>query len=234
VYVEHARGSYEPRSVRLGRIGDELAEVTDGLAEGEVVVTQGNLLLDSQSQIAGRSGSGDSGAANLLMPHAAAEPAALPPYPAAGTPTRPLNAEVHRAISDFLKATDAVREALAADDLARFNTTAKELHPAVAALPKDAVPAALAAAAAAAHLPEAADLPAARKAFYPLSMALVEAVRGLREEKDFPGLRLYQCPMMKQAFPGAPKAAAWFQYGEPIQNPWFGPAMLDCGTELKP
>jgi hypothetical protein len=53
VYVERAPGHYEARALRLGRIGDEVVEVTAGLAEGERVVTQGNLLLDSQSQIAG-------------------------------------------------------------------------------------------------------------------------------------------------------------------------------------
>ena len=40
-----------------------------------------------------------------------------------------------RAVRDFLKAADAVREALAADDLARFNVAAAALLPVVAALP---------------------------------------------------------------------------------------------------
>lgn len=227
VYVERAAGSYEPRAVLLGRIGDEVAEITEGLAVGERVVTHGNLLLDSQSQIAGQGRPEALSDGNPLMPSAVAEPAA-------GHPGATLGADDRRAIGDFLKVADTAREALAADDLAGFNAAAMKLHPAVAALPKSEALPALAVAAAAAHLPEAADLPGARKAFYPLSLALVEAVRGLRADPAFTGLKLFQCPMVKQAFPGAPKTAAWFQYAEPIHNPWFGPAMLDCGTELKP
>jgi multidrug efflux pump subunit AcrA (membrane-fusion protein) len=52
VYVD-AVGHYEVRSVKLGRAGDELWEVLDGLKEGERVVTTGNLLIDSEAQLAG-------------------------------------------------------------------------------------------------------------------------------------------------------------------------------------
>ena len=226
VYVERATGSYEPRPVRLGRIGDEVVEVAGGLAEGERVVTQGNLLLDAQSQIAGQGRTGNSAAAGPAV----LTPRLVEPASKGGAPTE----ENHQAVRGFLQAADAVLEALAADDLARFNAAAMKLHAAVAALPKEGTMPALAQAMAVAHLPEANDLPSARKAFYPLSTALVEAVRALRADPGFTGLKLYQCPMVKQAFPGAPKTAAWFQWGGPIHNPWFGPAMLDCGTELKP
>ncbi len=227
VYVERATGNYEPRPVRLGRIGDEVVEITDGLAEGERVVTHGNLLLDAQSQIAGQGRS--------EPPATSPQPTSPAPRAAQPTGNAPsLGPESRRAVNDFLQAADAVREALAADDLARFNVAAMKLHPAIAALPKEGTVPALTQAASGAHLPEAKDLPSARKAFYPLSTALVEVVRGLHADPAFAGVKLYQCPMVKQAFPGAPKTAAWFQLGGPIHNPWFGPAMLDCGTELKP
>jgi hypothetical protein len=51
VYVD-AGGHYELRSLKLGRAGDELWEVLDGLKEGEQVVTTGNLLIDSEAQLA--------------------------------------------------------------------------------------------------------------------------------------------------------------------------------------
>jgi multidrug efflux pump subunit AcrA (membrane-fusion protein) len=51
VYVD-AGGHYESRSVKLGRAGDEFWEVLDGLKEGEKVVTTGNLLIDSEAQLA--------------------------------------------------------------------------------------------------------------------------------------------------------------------------------------
>jgi hypothetical protein len=51
VYVDAAGGFYEPRKIKLGRIGDEFAEVLDGLKPGEKVVTSGGLLIDAEAQI---------------------------------------------------------------------------------------------------------------------------------------------------------------------------------------
>lgn len=51
VYVDVANGNYEPRKITLGRVGDEFVEVLDGLKEGEKVVTNGNLLIDAETQI---------------------------------------------------------------------------------------------------------------------------------------------------------------------------------------
>jgi len=51
VYVDGANGVYEPRKIKLGLVGDEYAEVLDGLKEGEKVVTNGNLLIDAEAQI---------------------------------------------------------------------------------------------------------------------------------------------------------------------------------------
>jgi Cu(I)/Ag(I) efflux system membrane fusion protein len=51
VFVEKAEGTYEQRNVKLGRAGDSLWEVLDGLREGERVVVRGNMLIDSQAQL---------------------------------------------------------------------------------------------------------------------------------------------------------------------------------------
>ena len=51
VYVQKSAGTYEQRAVKLGRAGDTAWEVLDGLAEGERVVTAGNLLIDGQAQL---------------------------------------------------------------------------------------------------------------------------------------------------------------------------------------
>jgi Cu(I)/Ag(I) efflux system membrane fusion protein len=51
VYVEQAPGAYEQRNVKLGRTGDALWEVLDGLKEGERVVQSGNMLIDGQAQL---------------------------------------------------------------------------------------------------------------------------------------------------------------------------------------
>jgi hypothetical protein len=49
-YVDKSDGAYERRRLKLGRQGDELWEVLQGLEEGERVVTSGNVLIDAQAQ----------------------------------------------------------------------------------------------------------------------------------------------------------------------------------------
>jgi Cu(I)/Ag(I) efflux system membrane fusion protein len=51
VYVERGGGGYEQRPIKLGRRGDAAWEVLDGLKADEKVVTEGNLMLDSQAQL---------------------------------------------------------------------------------------------------------------------------------------------------------------------------------------
>jgi hypothetical protein len=87
---------------------------------------------------------------------------------------------------------------------------------------------------AAGHLKSASDLAAARKEFFPFSQAVVEFASRLRsQEAEFKELKIYQCPMANQAVPGAPKVGFWIQAQGPLQNPFFGAEMLDCGTEVQ-
>ena len=51
VYLDQGGGRYQRRPVRLGRIGDDFAEVLAGLHDGEKVVTTGSLLIDAEIQI---------------------------------------------------------------------------------------------------------------------------------------------------------------------------------------
>ena len=51
VYVEKSSGYYSPKSLTLGRIGDEYAEVLSGLNDGDKVVINGNLLIDAEAQL---------------------------------------------------------------------------------------------------------------------------------------------------------------------------------------
>jgi Cu(I)/Ag(I) efflux system membrane fusion protein len=61
VYVEKKPGVYEMREVRLGVRGETSVEVLSGVKKGERVVTSGNFLIDSESQLrAGPGGGGHS------------------------------------------------------------------------------------------------------------------------------------------------------------------------------
>jgi Cu(I)/Ag(I) efflux system membrane fusion protein len=51
VYVETTPGTYEMRAVKLGVRGEQDVEVVKGIKKGERVVTSGNFLIDSESQL---------------------------------------------------------------------------------------------------------------------------------------------------------------------------------------
>ena len=51
LFVAKAGGRFEPRSVKLGVRGAGFVEITDGIADGEAVVTTANFLVDSESRL---------------------------------------------------------------------------------------------------------------------------------------------------------------------------------------
>jgi len=51
VYVEKKPGVYEQRQVTLGLRGEDYVEIVKGIAKGDRVVTSGNFLIDSESQL---------------------------------------------------------------------------------------------------------------------------------------------------------------------------------------
>ena len=223
VYVDRGGGAFEPRSIKIGRAGDDAWEVLDGLAEGERVVTSGNMLIDAQAQL------------NQSSRGTSAKPAVISaPITSSLTPAQ------KTALHEFLGLADAVTQALSSDDLNRFNEQAARLHGALPTLltafdTGKEWQGLLSKVETSAHFEKAADLVNARKAFYPFSTAVVDLSRRLREQdRDFEGVRIFQCPMVKQAFPGAPKSGQWLQLDAKIHNPYFGAEMIDCGSEVKP
>jgi Cu(I)/Ag(I) efflux system membrane fusion protein len=51
VFVAKAEGHFEPRLVKVGARAGDKVQVSEGVAEGETVVTTGNFLLDSESRL---------------------------------------------------------------------------------------------------------------------------------------------------------------------------------------
>lgn len=102
-YVEREGGAYERRDLRLGKRGDETVEILSGVAEGERVVVQGNLMIDAEAQMAQPEMLG------VLAAEAGHDPA------------------VHEIAAETMErwtALSASAAALAADDLATFNNSA--------------------------------------------------------------------------------------------------------------
>ena len=127
-------------------------------------------------------------------------------------------------------------EALATDDLAAFTKASEPammltgaLTEALKGLPNiDALDATK-------HFHGFENLPAARAAFHKFSIAATAVLEPLRKTKGFPELQIWECPMVDQAIPEAPKKGRWIQtHDRPGHNPFFGTEMQDCGKEIKP
>jgi Cu(I)/Ag(I) efflux system membrane fusion protein len=220
VYLDQEGGAYAQTPVKLGRRGDTFVEILSGLQAGDKVVTNGNLLIDGQAEM------------NRAFMSPATEST-----PVATTTTATLNDEQKKSIADLIKLADAMSAALAADDLTKFNTasepamdvigsTVKLLRPNVENL--DDLDKAR-------HFHGIDDLKSARAAFHKFSMAATAALEPLRKAGETPEFQIYECAMVDQSVPGAPKKGRWIQTGARIMaNPFFGSEMLECGTEIKP
>jgi Cu(I)/Ag(I) efflux system membrane fusion protein len=71
VLIDKGNGRFEPRDVKLGRRGGGYVQITDGVTEGEAVVTSANFLIDAESNLkaalkgfAGAAGGQPAGPAN--------------------------------------------------------------------------------------------------------------------------------------------------------------------------
>ncbi len=71
------------------------------------------------------------------------------------------------------------------------------------------------------------DLRSERRDFEPFSTALADLVRDLPLNQR-EGLHVFQCPMAPVLGTGR-----WLSRTTALRNPFFGSAMLECGTEIK-
>ena len=51
VIVDLGDGSFEPRDVKLGRRGTDYVEIREGIHDGDIVVVNGNFLIDAESNL---------------------------------------------------------------------------------------------------------------------------------------------------------------------------------------
>jgi Cu(I)/Ag(I) efflux system membrane fusion protein len=218
VYIDKEGGAYEHTIIKTGRRGDKFIEVLSGLKEGDAVVTNGNLLIDGQAE----------------MNRAFMSPPETAPVAA---PIAAVNEEQKKSIADFIKVADAMAAALAADDLAKFNIASEPAMDTTGAMVKqlrsnvenlDELDKAR-------HFHGFDDLKAARIAFHKFSVAATAALEPLRKAGQTPEFQIYECAMVNEGIPGAPKKGRWIQTGgRSMGNPFFGSEMLECGKEIKP
>jgi multidrug efflux pump subunit AcrA (membrane-fusion protein) len=219
VLVEEAPGRFRPQPVRIGRMWlddpermkdertnlvfkDEALrfhEVLAGLQVGDTVVTSGNFLLGSESQL--------QGALAKMLEDEGTEPGTdqgqTPAYQFSDEPK----------LGEILSAYYAIHDSLAGDTFAGINTQADKIAKAAksASIVKAAEPLT--------HAHHKNDIDATRDDFETLSNVLIAYVSAHRKQmKDMP-LKAY-CPMAD---------AFWLQGGGELLNPYYGSKMLYCG-----
>jgi len=228
VYVEQQdadRPTYVGREIVLGPKAGDVYIVRSGLAEGELVVVEGNFKIDSALQIEARP--------SMMSPP---RDDAASQRPHAGDHDLPVGGldALHPVYRAYLE----LQSALAGDDLASARTMLDRLSDELQNVDETTLPPRVAAewqrAKAALHgatvaARNAPDIAATRVAFHDLSVTMIALARhlghGLPEQ-----LVVVHCPMAFDA------GADWLQIGENIENPYFGERMYRCGeiTELIP
>jgi Cu(I)/Ag(I) efflux system membrane fusion protein len=207
--------AFRAREVRLGRVGDAEAEVVAGLAQGDRVVTQAALILDSQAQLAHAAVSGGG------HDHGDRAPAKVP----AGT--APHDEAAYGLLRTLVFAAADAAAYLAADDLDGYRKVLPALRDAHAAYLAGYAPAARGPLAPfAGKLADGPDLAAARRAFEPFSTAAADLARDVHLHHR-EGVTIFQCPMTPVL-----GTARWLSRSNELRNPFFGSAMLRCGEQV--
>ena len=222
VFLADPDGTFAPREVRLGaRSQDGRYEVLAGLAEGDRVVTSGQFMLDSESQLR-------EAIQKMLKPAAAdAEGTTAPPAERVAPVAALAGPDAQAALTELSFALADASAALARDDLAGYRAQLPALRAALAAYRENDAEAARGPLAAFKTGPrDPADLGTAQKDFAPFSTAVTDLARA-QHLPHRAGLHVFQCPMAPEV-----GTARWMQREGELRNPFFGSAMPTCGEAL--
>lgn len=220
VFIALPGGRFDPREITLGaRTADDHYQVLSGLAAGEKIVTSGQFMLDSESQLR-------EGIQKMLKAREAAAGTTTPPATAGAVPQNPADAAHAAALRPLALAAADGAAALGRDDLEAYRKAEQSINATLktylASLPADT----RSPLARFNPLQQTASLEAARKEFEPFSTKLVDVVR--TNPATLTGLHAFECPMSPVLGTGR-----WLQRDADIHNPFYGSAMATCGDELK-
>ncbi len=225
VYVETKPGLFEIRPVKLGPILRDKIVILDGLKSDELVATAGNFLIDSQMQLAGKP--------SLIDPSRAIAHQKQPQGPlvlntaAIAVVAGPTGEQLDTLFAAYLQ----VQQALASDKPPPPDA-AQALHQSASHLQKSEAIPELAKTLSkeiethSAHLHHL-DLAGARKAFKPISHAVLRLAVQVRSEGAQKPFTHFYCPMV----PGG--GGDWLQTTDQLLNPYFGSKMLRCGEKVQ-
>ncbi len=219
VYVENPDqpATYDGREIELGPRTGEFYLVKGGLREGERVVVNGNVQIDSAVQILGRR--------SMMSPSVEEAPATVR--------RSPVDPQLLALLDGVYDAYFVIQDALSHDRLDDAQMGAKRLETALASIKVRDVPTNhqgiwvkeyLPIRATTIDLYSAKNIGGARAAYEHLSNRLIGVVKTFGSSGKQP-IRRYHCPM---AFNN--RGADWLQNKEGLENPYFGAEMFTCGV----
>ena len=235
VFVALADGSFEPREIKLGvRSQGHFYEVLDGLAEGDRIVTSGQFMLDSESQLRDAiqkmiksTGASDAVATAPVLATNQPAPIITPSTVVGMDDANKLPNEARVALQLLAIATIDGGDALAADDFARYQKNLPTMRQALETFLADSKQAARGPLGKFKDaLADRDTIKAARRDFAAFSTAVADLTRE-NHLHHAEGYHIYQCPMA----PGI-GTGRWLQRTDKIMNPFYGSAMPNCGEEV--
>ena len=219
------KGKFLPKEVKLGLEGEGFVQVLKGVEEDDTVVTSGQFLIDSESNLRE--------AVNKMLEAQAAQPSpgkedrqAMTQGPSSRSPVHLSDGQknlitvlignylkIHAALISESGPAIAQQSSILSDTLKKIKaSTPKGTLKDVIASAEESMPGLL-----------SEDLQDARNSFKGLSRAMVDLVRADgREEALSSGIKIYFCPMEEER---------WLQEGTDLKNPYLGKDMWICGTE---
>jgi len=233
-FVSLGEGKFEPRDVKIGvTTGNGDVEIISGLKPGEMVVTSGQFLIDSEANIR-------EALAKMIRGDLASEQEASAEV-AGASALKELPAPVAKALEKLLTAYFAITDTMANDKTDGVAENARAIAAAIDEMIKTEIPGAphfwhkheeqiAGARGAALKLADAADLKAARLQLAELSTSLEPLILDTGIPPSFgKEVQLLHCPMYRSGQGGTD----WLQPAGDVRIPYYGSKMLGCFDERK-
>ena len=232
-FVSLGAGKFEPRDVRVGvETDDGMIEILDGLRPGEMVVTSGQFLLDSEANMR-------EALAKMIRGNLASEQEAVATI-AGVSELSGLPPDAQRAIGGILDRYFAIGNALAGDSIKDIPTNAKELAAGVDRLLEIDIPddahfwhthdEVATVRGKALQLTDVSEIDQARLAFGDLGVSLGKLIKATGVPPSY-GREVQElhCPMFRADQGGS----IWLQPAGDVRNPFYGSMMLKCFDERR-
>jgi Cu(I)/Ag(I) efflux system membrane fusion protein len=240
VYVQDndQPGQFQGREIVLGPRAGDFFVVLEGLSEGERVVSNGSFKIDSALQILAKKSmmNPEGGGPAPVHQHGSAAPETMAEEPKEVQAVAGVPEKFRLQLDDVLAVYFEISTALSQDSLDKAKGSAEKLPQALSDVDQGILPhtghsiwvgAKKELEKASDSIAKSSDIKTARRAFFELSVQLLQTVRAFGASGQTPVL-VYHCPMARD---GA--GADWLQKTVGTENPYYGSQMFKCGSQTE-